>query len=267
MRSRDPVTDVLVARLRAAGCVYAEDEAGLLRAEAVGESLEQLVARRVAGEPLETVLGWVDLDGVRLRVTRGCFVPRRRTLLLARAAIDIEPTTLVELCCGVAPVAALVLRARPGTRVHASDLDPVPLALARTNLAGEGAVHHGDLFTALPSSLRHQIDVLAVNAPYVPTGEIGLMPSEARVHEPLLALDGGSDGLDLHRRVAAEAPQWLRPGGVLLIETSLRQAPGAAAICAAAGLAPEVVRDEDLDATVVRAVLPAGASPETATSR
>lgn len=261
------MTDVLVARLRAAGCVFAEDEAVLLRAEASGERLEHLVARRAAGEPLETVLGWVDLDGVRLRVGRGCFVPRRRTLLLARVAIETAPTTLVELCCGVAPVAALVLRALHGARVHAADLDPVPLDLARTNLAGKGAVHHGDLFAALPPSLRHQVDVLAVNAPYVPTAEIALMPPEARVHEPRLALDGGSDGLDLHRRVAAEAAQWLRPGGVLLIETSRRQARGTAATCAAAGLEPDVVRDEELDATVVRSVLPAGASPETSTTR
>ena len=261
------MTDPIVAQLRAAGCVYAEDEADLLRAEAAGDPLEGLVARRVAGEPLETVLGWVGLDGVRLRVGPGCFVPRQRTLLLAREAVEAHPATFVELCCGVAPVAALVVRARPGTRVHVADLDPAPLEHARANLAGEGAVHLGDLFAALPTSLRGEVDVLAVNAPYVPTDEIGLMPAEARVHEPALALDGGPDGLDLHRRVAVEAPQWLRPGGVLLIETSVRQAPGTAAICAAAGLHPEIVRDDELDATAVRAVLPAGASPETATSR
>lgn len=261
------MTDDLVARLRAAGCVYAEDEAALLCSEAEGERLEVLVRRRLAGEPLETVLGWVELDGVRLRVAPGCFVPRRRTLLLARTAIDARPGTLVELCCGVAPVAALVGRARTGTRVHAADLDPVPLELARVNLAGRGAVHRGDLFEALPPRLRGEIDVLAVNAPYVPSGEVALMPLEARVHEPLLALDGGADGLDLHRRVAAKAPRWLRPGGVLLVETSVRQARGTAAACAAAGLDPEIVRDEELDATAVRAVLPAGAAPETAASR
>ena len=261
------MTDPIVARLRAAGCVYAEDEAALLRAEAAGEHLESLVARRVAGEPLETVLGWVELDKVRIRVGQGCFVPRQRTLLLAREAIESQPATFVELCCGVAPVAALVLRARPAARVHATDLDPVPLELARANLAGAGEVHCGDLFETLPSQLRGEVDVLAVNAPYVPTAEIALMPPEARLHEPALALDGGPDGLDLHRRVAAEAGQWLRPGGVLLIETSVRQAPMTSTICAEAGLAPTVLRDDDLDATAVRAVLPAGASPETATSR
>ena len=266
MTGAPEVPDVLVARLRAAGCVFAEDEAALLRGEATGEHLESLVVRRVAGETLESVLGWVDLDGVRLRVGPGCFVPRRRTLLLARTAVRERPDTVVELCCGVAPVAALVLRDRPGTEVHAADIDPVPLGPARTNLRG-GAVHQGDLFDALPSHLRGRVDVLAVNAPYVPSADMALMPPEARLHEPVLALDGGPDGLDLHRRVAAGAAPWLRPGGVLLIETSVRQAPMTSWICAAAGLQPTVLRDVDLDATAVRAVLAAGASPETVTSR
>ena len=261
------MTDVLVARLRAAGCVFAEDEAALLRGEATGEHLESLVVRRVAGEPLETVVGWVDLDGVRLRVAPGCFVPRRRTLLLARAAVRGRPGTVVEMCCGVAPVATLVLRDRPGTEVHAADIDPVPLGPARTNLGRGGAVHQGDLFDALPSHLRGRVDVLAVNAPYVPSADIALMPPEARLHEPVLALDGGPDGLDLHRRVAAGAAPWLRAGGVLLIETSVRQAPATSSICAAVGLRPTILRDAELDATAVHAVLAAGASPETAATR
>lgn len=261
------VTDVLVGRLRAAGCVFAEDEAALLLSAATGEHLESLVLRRVAGEPLETVLGWVEIDGLRLQVGAGCFVPRRRTLLLARLAVQERATTVVEMCCGVAPLAALVLRDRPGTEVHAADIDPVPLAAARTNVEPEGAVHQGDLFDALPAHLRGRVGVLAVNAPYVPSEEIALMPPEARLHEPVLALDGGPDGLDLHRRVAAGAGEWLGPGGVLLIETSVRQAPATSSICAAAGLHPTVVRDDELDATAVRAVFPAGASPETAATR
>lgn len=253
------MTDVLVARLRAAGCVYAEEEAALLGAEAAGERLAELVARRVAGEPLETVLGWAELDGLRLRVDPGCFVPRVRTVLLARLALRERPRTLVELCCGVAPIAALVARDLPGTHVHAADLDPVPLGAARANLGPHGAVHDGDLYAALPSQLRGQVDVLAVNAPYVPSEEIALMPPEARLHEPLIALDGGPDGLALHRRVAAGAGEWLGPGGVLLIETSVRQAPVTASICTAAGLRASVVHDDELDATAVRAVVAAGA--------
>ncbi|GAA1731114.1 putative protein N(5)-glutamine methyltransferase [Aeromicrobium alkaliterrae] len=244
----------LVQRLRAAGCVFAEDEAALLSAEASGAELELLVRRRAAGEPLETVLGWVEVDGLRLVVGRGCFVPRQRTVLLARLAIEARPHLLVEVCCGVAPIAALVARALPGAELHAADLDPVPLTSARLNLAGRGSVHEGDLTAPLPTSLRGRVDVLVANAPYVPTAEIAHMPPEARLHEPTVALDGGVDGLDLHRRLAREAPAWLRPGGVLLIETSRRQAPATAAACAAAGLVPAIVRDDGIDATAVRAV-------------
>ena len=90
-----------------------------------------------------------------------------------------------------------------------------------------------------------------VNAPYVPTDAIRLMPPEARDHEPAVALDGGPDGIGIHRRVAAEAPSWLSPGGHLLIETSERQAPQVAAIFTAHGLTARVARSDDLDSTVV----------------
>ena len=97
------------------------------------------------------------------------------------------------------------------------------LACARTNVPAATA-HLGDLYDALPGRLRGRIDVLAANAPYVPTDRIADMPPEARDHEPRAALDGGADGVDLHRRIAAGAPDWLAPGGVLLVETSPGQA-------------------------------------------
>ena len=109
-----------------------------------------------------------------------------------------------------------------------------------------GEVHEGDLYDALPGDLLGRVDVLAVNAPYVPTDEIALMPTDARDHEHRIALDGGADGLALHRRVAAGAAAWLRPGGTLLIETSRPQAEGTSAACAAAGLAAERGRAGDV---------------------
>nr|WP_255514883.1 hypothetical protein [Quadrisphaera sp. INWT6] len=115
-------------------------------------------------------------------------------------------------------------------------------------------MHTGDLFDALPRGLRGRVDVLVANAPYVPRGEVALMPPEARDHEPLLALDGGGDGLDVHRRVAAGAREWLSPGGVLLVETSARQAEGTAEACRAGGLAPSTVHDRALGAAVVVAL-------------
>jgi release factor glutamine methyltransferase len=103
----------------------------------------------------------------------------------------------------------------------------------------------------LPVSLLGRVDVLVANAPYVPTGAIGLMPPEAREYEPLVALDGGVDGLDVQRRVIADAVRWLAPGGRLLVETGARQAAGTVAAFARGGLRAEVVSDEDLSATVV----------------
>lgn len=207
----------------------------------------------MAGEPLETVLGWVEFAGRRLVVAPGVFVPRRRTELLARVAASYAgpASTLLELCCGVAPVAAVVAAGE----VHASDVDPVALGCARRNLP-HGHVHRSDLYDALPGALRGRVDVLAANAPYVPTDRIALMPPEARDHEPTAALDGGPDGVDLHRRIAVGAPDWLAPGGVLLVETSAAQAGLTTAAMRDAGLDPRVVRDNDPEGCVAVGVRP-----------
>jgi release factor glutamine methyltransferase len=246
-----PPTDV-VARLRTAGCVFAEEEAALL-VEAAGSAaeLDALVARRVAGQPLEQLLGWAEFCGVRFVVRPGVFVPRQRTRLLVReAAARGRPGAVVlDLCCGTGAVGAAVAAAVGEVELHAADVDPAAARCARENTAG--TVHCGDLYDALPAELRGRVDVLVANAPYVPTGAIALMPPEAREHEARAALDGGADGLDVQRRVAAGAPQWLAPGGHLLIETSEAQATATAAAVAGAGLAAQLVRDEDLDATVV----------------
>lgn len=236
-------------RLRAAGCVFAEEEAALLLdTGSSGAALEALVARRGAGEPLETVLGWVAFAGRRLSVRPGVFVPRRRTELLARiAAARCTPDAVfVELCCGVGPVAAGV----EAGEVHLADLDPVALDCAQANVP-HGHAHLGDLYAALPVDLAGRIDVLAANAPYVPTGQIALMPPEARDHEQPMALDGGVDGVELHRRVAREAHRWLAPDGVLLVETSTAQADLTSAAMQAAGLATETVTDDEVGGCVV----------------
>ena len=248
--STDP--GALVARLRAAGCVFAEEEAELLLG--AGGDPEALVARRVAGEPLEQVLGWAAFGGLRILVEPGVFVPRRRTELLATAATaHARPgAVVVDLCCGTGAVGAVVATAVPEVELWAADLDPLAVACARRNLDPLGGrVVAGDLFAPLPAALRGRVGVLAVNAPYVPTEAIALMPPEARDHEARLALDGGDDGVAVHRRVAAEASDWLAPGGVLLVETSEEQAPLTGAALVRAGLAVEVLRDEDRDATVV----------------
>jgi release factor glutamine methyltransferase len=142
-----------------------------------------------------------------------------------------------------------------GIELHAADLDPAAVACARRNVEPAGGhVYAGDLFTALPDSLRGRAGVLICNAPYVPTTEIAFMPAEARDHEALMALDGGADGLAILRRAAAEAGAWLAPGGVLLVETSERQATSMAAVMTAAGLTAQVHEDDESGATVVTGV-------------
>jgi release factor glutamine methyltransferase len=253
--------DAVVTRLRAAGCVFAEEEAQLLRAQASDPAeLERLVERRVAGEPLELVLGWALFAGLRIGVAPGVFVPRRRTEHLVQAAGSLlaADDVVVDLCCGAGAVGAALAGGLGGrVQLHAADVDPAATACARRNLAGliaEGRafVYTGDLDAPLPSRLEGRVSVLSANVPYVPTAEIDYLPSEARDYEPLVALDGGSDGLDVLRRVAACAPRWLRPGGHVLVEISDRQEDAACAAFRGAGIEPEVrVADEDDDSTTV----------------
>ncbi|MEU5364187.1 putative protein N(5)-glutamine methyltransferase [Streptomyces sp. NPDC005925] len=260
----------VVAALRAAGCVFAEDEAELLLAAArTPEELTALVARRVAGAPLEHVLGWAGFRGLRITVEPGVFVPRRRTEFLVEQALAQVPdaAVVVDLCCGSGAVGAAVATglggdgaraaALHGVELHAADVDPAAVRCARRNLAALGGlVHTGDLFRALPVDLRGRVDILAANVPYVPTGEVPLLPSEAREHEPLVALDGGADGLDVLRRVAAETPHWLAPGGCLVVETGERQVPAAVAAFTASGLTTRVAVCEELYAHVVIGIRP-----------
>lgn len=232
----------LVGTLRAAGCVFAEDEARLLVAAATDpDDLADRTARRVAGEPLELVVGYAELGGVRVAVAPGVFVPRQRSLALVRLAAEglVAGDVVIDLCCGTGALGAVLAATVPGLDIWAADVDPDAVACARRNLPPD-RVLEGDLYDALPRDLRGRVAVVVANAPYVPTDEIALMPPEARDHEHRVALDGGADGLDVQRRVAAGAPEWLRPGGRLLVESSERQAPWSAALMADAGLAPSV---------------------------
>ena len=238
--------DLLVVRLRAAGCVFAEEEAGLLvEAAADPAALESLVRRREAGEPLEQLVGWVGFCGLRLAVAPGVFVPRQRTALLVHE-VDHHVARPDE-----GAIAAAVRAAVPGVEVYAADVDPVAVACARRNLPPE-RVLEGDLYDALPDHLRGRVAVVAANAPYVPSEAIALMPREARDHEHRVALDGGPDGLDVQRRVVAGAPDWLRAGGHVLVETGRTQLPGTEAALRAAGFAVTFRVDDETGGVVAR---------------
>ena len=255
MTAAEGEESAVVTRLRTAGCVFAEDEARLLvDAAATPAELADLVDLRVAGLPLEHVLGWVEFRGLRIAVGAGVFVPRRRSEVLVREAASLTRpgAVVVDLCCGSGALGVALAAVVTPVELHAADVDPVAVACARRNIeAVGGRAHAGDLFDALPPALRGRVDVLLANVPYVPSGGIAAMPPEAREHEPRAALDGGIDGLDVARRVLAGAPAWLGPGGSLLFETGEDQARGAVDAVVAAGLRARVVTDDDLGATVV----------------
>src|SRR5579875_1450612 len=245
----------IVARLRAAGCVFAEEEARLLAAAArTRDDLEAMAGLREKGLPIEQVIGWAWFCGLRIFVDAGVFVPRRRSEFLVETAVRLAAEAspvIVDLCCGTGALGvAVAARLADGARgaagprgaaphaagphaagLHAADVDPAAVGCARRNVEPAGGrVYQGDLF--------------------------GPLPAEARDYEPRIALDGGPDGLAVLRRVAAEAPRWLAPGGVLLVETSDSQAPLMTRAVAAAGLEARVHGCEEYESTVVTGAAP-----------
>ena len=280
------IRSAVVTRLRTAGCVFAEDEARLLISAArTPAELAAMVDRRVAGLPLEHVLGFAQFCGLRIAVEPGVFVPRQRTeFLVAQAAILAReaarraaapsraaapgheatpgreaagPAVVVDLCCGSGAVGAALIAALDRVELYAVDLDPTAVRCARRNVGATGAqVYEGDLYEPLPATLRGRVDILVANAPYVPTDQLRLLPPESRIHEPRVALDGGADGLDVLRRVIAEAPRWLAPGGHLLVETSERQAPRLTESATQVALTPRIANSIEQNATIFIATLP-----------
>lgn len=248
-------TEALVASLRSAGCVFAEDEARLLSDAATSpEELGALTERRVSGHPLEYLLGWVEFFGLRLSIDAGVFVPRRRTEFLVREAIAHANSgaTVLDLCCGCGAVGIAISSAIDGAELYAADIDPAAVANAKRNFdVFGGRVFEGDLFDALPDSLHGKVNILTANVPYVPTDAIPLLPPEARDYEPRFTLDGGPDGLDVLRRVAGEARQWLAPGGHVFFETGADQSVAAAEIVGSFGLAARIVTSSHFHSTLI----------------
>jgi release factor glutamine methyltransferase len=215
----------LAALLARAGCVAAEEEAAELAVAAGGDPslLQALAKRRVGGEPLAWITGRADFGGLSLRVDPGVYVPRWQSLPLARRAAGRLPDRglAVDLCTGTGAVAAVLRAERPAARVVATDADPRAVACARSN--GVEA-YAGDLFTGLPAACRGATDVVVAVVPYVPTPELHVLPRDTLRFEDASHYDGGPDGTDVLRRVAIDAPRFLRRGGTLLLELGGQQA-------------------------------------------
>lgn len=251
----DQTEKSIIDRLRTSGCVFAEDEARLLISEAgTLEELKKMVEIRSGGMPLEYVIGYTEFYGLRIELDPEVFVPRQRTEFLVQQAerLTCIGDIVVDLCCGSGAVGASLASTIGGVDLYSVDIDPAAVRCSNRNIAAfMGNVFEGDLYSALPSYLKHRVNIVVANTPYVPTKSIMLLPREARLYEPKIALDGGKDGLDLQRRVAKEASLWLAPGGHLLVETSEQQVAQTVEIFCSNGLITKVARDEELDATVV----------------
>jgi len=217
----------------------AEDALGMTRQDLVFEgdraipraqlyTLESMLDRRAAGEPVQYILGSADFMGLRFRVDHGVLIPRQDTETLVEAAlIDLRQRpgqpTLLDLCCGSGCVGLSLASLAPHARITLTDISPEALEIAKANqkaLEVRAELRQGDLFNALD---RERFDVITANPPYIPSGELPALQREVRF-EPALALDGGADGLDFYRRIAEAAPDHLNPGGALFLEVGIRQA-------------------------------------------
>jgi len=211
--------------LRQGGFLAPDEEAdALLEASSEGVGpIEELIARRLRGEPLAWITGWVRFCDLRIRIDPGVFVPRPHTQALAQRAASLLPDDgiAIDLCTGSGAVAAVLVSARPRATVLATDVDPRAVGCARRN--GVDA-HVGDLDEPLPEWTLGRADVLTAVVPYVPTEELHLLPRDVLAHEPRGALDGGSRGTTVLARAAEAAARRLRHGGTVLLELGGGQA-------------------------------------------
>jgi release factor glutamine methyltransferase len=255
--STDPHEGEVAARLAAAGIPAARAEARWLvehaTATATPGRLEALVTRRLAGEPLQLLLGRWPFRTVELTLEAGVFVPRPETEVVAGFAIDHarrlgRPVLAAEPCTGSGAISCALVAEVDGIEVVATDLDPRAVALARRNLAevrgrsgavarrSRAEVHLGDLLDPLPEHLRGRLDLLVANPPYLPVADRAAMAPEVVEHDPAAALFGGVDGHEVVDRLLAEAGDWLAPGGLLVVEIDDRRGGEAAERARAAGL-------------------------------
>jgi len=225
------------------GRVLKLDRIGLImhseRPLAVAElaAFRELFKRRRSGEPVAYLLGEREFYGISLRVDARVLIPRPDSERLVEVALERTRArsmlgSALDLCTGSGCVAIAFARQRPTWNVTASDISAEALTIASENAHRTGAIRnlrlvHGSLFTAVGGQ---RFDLITANPPYIATAELALLPVDVREFEPRLALDGGVDGLDLVREIAAQAPSQLAQGGVLALEIGADQGPATLAI-------------------------------------
>ena len=201
--------------------------------EAELAQLREMVKRRAGREPLQHILGSTSFCGLEIKCSRAALIPRPETELLAERAwqflstLNAQPSTVLDLGTGTGCIAIAVAVHTPNARVHAVDLSDDALTLAKENAAKHNVATRiefvqGDMFAALHPGTR--FDLIASNPPYIALDEVKSLQPEVRDFDPMLALDGGADGLEFHRRIAREAPAFLKTGGKLMLEFADGQA-------------------------------------------
>ncbi len=242
------MSDDLVARLRAAGCVFAEDEAAALRSRFDGTALESAARQRIDGTPLEQILGFADIGGVRVDLASGVFVPRQRAEAIAELAVERRPDArrVADLGCGAGALAAMLSQRLPAARVIGTEIDSEALVCARRSAGRHGfEVARGSWWSPLPPEWRGAVDLAVAYLPHVPTDELDRIHPDFHAHEPLASVDGGPDGLDHWRVVAAEAVGWLAPGGLFVTLVADAQLEEAERIGQGAGLCTASLPSDD----------------------
>lgn len=258
----------MAAELRDAGVPDADIDASLLLSHVTGknamnlrldswsqvsladeEAFRALCEKRKARIPLQYLTGVQSFLGRDFTVDERVLIPRPETELLAERAIALlraeeSAPTALDLCCGSGCLAVSMALGDPRAEVHAADLSAGALAVTKINaerLHAQVMLHQGDLFDSLPKAPLYS--VIVSNPPYIPQADCLCLQEEVR-REPLMALDGGTDGYDFYRRIAEAAPHFLRPGGTLLMETGYDQAESVMALCRSAGLSPVAIHED-----------------------
>lgn len=208
-------------------------------------SLEELISRRLNGEPLQYIEGTAQFGPLELLVDSRVLVPRPETESLFELASRMVrvPEIIVDLCTGSGALALALKRSFPGASVFATDLSPEAIEVATENMYRTGLqiyLAEGDLFEPLPASLLGEVDLIVANPPYVAESEYMSLPEDVR-REPKMALVAGSSGLEVIQNIGGSASQWLRPGGVIVCEIGEKQ--GVAAVSSFSDI-PVVVRQD-----------------------
>jgi release factor glutamine methyltransferase len=219
------------------------------------DGVRALVQRRRKREPVAYILGVREFYRHTFEVGPGVLVPRPETELVVDRALAVlprdatEPSCALDLCTGSGAIAITLAAERTALHVDATDLSPEALAIAARNVerigvAARVALHRGDLFEPLPSERKYA--VITANPPYVTDADYSTLAPEITAHEPKLALVAGSDGLDVLRRICAQAPEHLAPSGLLIVELGAGQAPRVTELLAATQRFTDIAAHRDL---------------------